>query len=107
MNECTQIRRKTHFNAQLASFALTSAENSETQLGKDVKYKMLVRALNLDTEEELAQHVSEGFTVSVQCPKMYLVALSCLGPCPLSCVMMIDVKQLAEGGVFSCQAEQL
>ena len=33
-------------------------------MGKDVKYKLLVRALNLDTEEELAQLVSEGFTVN-------------------------------------------
>ena len=49
---------------RLIVFLLTCAENSETQMGKDVKYKLLVRALNLDTEEELAQLVSEGFTVS-------------------------------------------
>ena len=61
---------------------LIDAENSETQLGKDVKYKMLVRALDMSTEEELAQHVSEGFTVSfwssdlaffpVLCPVIFL-----------------------------------
>lgn len=39
------------------------AENSETQLGKDVKYKMLVCAIKQDSGEEVAQLVSEGFTV--------------------------------------------
>ena len=39
------------------------AENSETQLGKDVKYKMLVCAVKQDTGEEVAQLVSESFTV--------------------------------------------
>ena len=39
------------------------AENSETQLGKDVKYKLLVRALRRSTEEELGQLVSASFTV--------------------------------------------
>ena len=40
------------------------AENSETQLGKDVKYKLLVRALKHGTEEEVGQLVSASFTVS-------------------------------------------
>ena len=40
------------------------AENSETQLGKDVKYKLLVRALQVGTEEEVGQLVSPSFTVS-------------------------------------------
>ena len=39
------------------------AENSETQLGKDVKYKMLVCAIKQETGEEVAQLVSESFTV--------------------------------------------
>lgn len=39
------------------------AENSETQLGKDVKYKLLVRAIRRGTEEELGQLVSASFTV--------------------------------------------
>lgn len=39
------------------------AENSETQLGKDVKYKMLVCAVKQETGEEVAQLVSESFTV--------------------------------------------
>ncbi|DBA71137.1 TPA: PSII 6.1 kDa protein [Trebouxia sp. C0005] len=40
------------------------AENSETQLGKDVKYKMLVCAVKQETGEEVAQLVSESFTVT-------------------------------------------
>ena len=40
------------------------AENSETQLGKDVKYKLLVRALRVGSEEEVCQLVSPSFTVS-------------------------------------------
>ncbi len=39
------------------------AENSKTQLGKDVKYKMLVSAIKQETGEEVAQLVSESFTV--------------------------------------------
>lgn len=39
------------------------AENSETQLGKDVKYKLLVRALKIGSEEEVGQIVSPAFTV--------------------------------------------
>ncbi len=40
-----------------------NAENSETQLGKDVKYKMLVCAIKQDSGKEVAQLVSESFTV--------------------------------------------
>ncbi len=39
------------------------AENSKRQLGKDVKYKMLVSAIKQETGEEVAQLVSESFTV--------------------------------------------
>ena len=43
---------------------LYRAENSEKQLGREVRYKMLVRALKQETGEELTQLVSESFTVS-------------------------------------------
>ena len=33
-------------------------------MGKDMQYKLLVRAINEDTNEELAQTVSQGFAVS-------------------------------------------
>ncbi len=49
----------------VAQGPLRHTENSETQLGKDVRYKMLVRAVDKDTGEELAQLVSESFTVSI------------------------------------------
>ena len=47
--------------SELAQLLLT--ENSETQLGKDAKYKMFVRAFSRETDEELAQLVSESFIV--------------------------------------------
>lgn len=43
------------------------AENSAAGLGKDMQYKLLVRAIDEDTEEELAQTVSQAFAVCVQC----------------------------------------
>ncbi|KAL0051206.1 hypothetical protein WJX82_003759 [Trebouxia sp. C0006] len=46
----------------LADFVVQ--ENSETQLGKDVKYKMLVCAIKQDSGKEVAQLVSESFTVT-------------------------------------------
>lgn len=39
------------------------AENSETQMGREMTYKMLVRALNSESGEELVQLVSESFIV--------------------------------------------
>ena len=40
------------------------AENSEARLGKDVQYKLLVRALHEQSNEELTQLVSQSFSVS-------------------------------------------
>ncbi len=61
---------------------LCDAENSETQLGKDVKYKMLVCAIKQDTGEELAQLVSESFTVGphqlTPCARTILHAPPCM-----------------------------
>ena len=34
-------------------------------MGREMTYKMLVRAINLETNQELAQLVSESFIVSV------------------------------------------
>ena len=61
-------------------------------MGKDVKYKMLVRALNLDTQEELAQLVSEGFTVS------FVVS-----ECSFACVPIIwqNLAAIASEGSFT------
>ena len=39
------------------------AENSETQMGTEMTYKMLVRAIHSESGEELAQLVSESFIV--------------------------------------------
>ena len=47
------------------------AENSEARLGKDVPYKLLVRALNETTNEELAQLVSQSFSVSTFCTTLF------------------------------------
>ena len=50
------------------------AENSEARLGKDVQYKLLVRAINESTNEELAQLVSQGFSVSfLSCLQQHMV----------------------------------
>lgn len=41
------------------------AENSEARLGKDVHYKLLVRVIHEHSLEELAQLVSQSFSVSL------------------------------------------
>ncbi|DBB00042.1 TPA: hypothetical protein ACH3X1_013901 [Trebouxia sp. C0004] len=60
-----ELRVKATVKAGLVSLAdFVVQENSETQLGKDVKYKMMVCAIKQETGEELAQLVSESFTVT-------------------------------------------
>ena len=84
---------------------LTCAENSETQMGKDVKYKLLVRALNLDTEEELAQLVSEGFTVSAAAYDPGFACMPCEGQKVVS-IAPINSRQLRHNCLCSTDSGQ-
>lgn len=84
------------------------AENSETQMGREMTYKMLVRAISLDTEQELAQLVSESFVVSPTLVflSIYLVACSWL-PSFLHACMLQSIKQISPSchtAVVSAQA---
>ncbi|KAL0030750.1 hypothetical protein WJX77_004631 [Trebouxia sp. C0004] len=66
-------------NKPLMLVDLTIQENSEARLGKDAQYKLLVRAINESTNEELAQLVSQSFSVTTMRSKGTLKpSLPCL-----------------------------
>ncbi|KAL0038727.1 hypothetical protein WJX79_005034 [Trebouxia sp. C0005] len=66
-------------NKPLMLVDLTIQENSEARLGKDVQYKLLVLAINESTNKELAQLVSQSFSVTTMRSKGSLKpSLPCL-----------------------------
>lgn len=58
-DQCTPYHHDSLINMCLGC----DAENSETQMGREMTYKMLVRALASESGEELVQLVSESFIV--------------------------------------------